>query len=603
LVDSEPVISLKLLTNAHFGAFILDGDGLIPTAVGIVGISMDRSVNCTLTDLKPREFASSDLVSSGSVNCTIDRLITTRTQSLVLGVSHGLDIDADTAAQPTQNLTINDSILDGSYQEATKFEHCTGVIYNRCTFNGQVTYGDPLTFDDAEATLNDCTLNGRLYIDRRSVNYALTLNNPIFTEAGGVIQIKDDTNSAVVINNPVYNGRNTIYGHNGTTWQSVSNYIETNPTYNNAPAIAGKTMFASHVDTGSSYYGNANAVPYTTPNTAKNNYEALIEDVNLDEANMHYAFLSDFGAQPLLGFSTPTPSAAGIYHLEGYPNKTEIAMSGFTADFVSGNYNEGSTVRKFTFDGTGIGIGGQCIRPTGTSVLDVDDITAKNFTATVAGMLFETRDTSVINATNITLGDCVGNGVQDGYMIKANAGSTLNLSRFKIKNCTESATLRACRWAAGTFGEIHSGLCKDNGRVFIIQDADVKLNNVIFENNTQDVYTATIILTNPITNCASEDEAKLDIATTEVNYSVVVGGYTGSGGTGIVTTAQTYIDAANDDYELAIDSSGISSGSGAWFNGKPNPQGFNGEPYSNFDTDIGYMQTTHGLFHPVNLRK
>ncbi|MBT8449513.1 MAG: hypothetical protein KJO69_07480, partial [Gammaproteobacteria bacterium] len=38
-----------------------------------------------------------------------------------------------------------------------------------------------------------------------------------------------------------------------------------------------------------------------------------------------------------------------------------------------------------------------------------------------------------------------------------------------------------------------------------------------------------------------------------------------------------------------------------WWTGA-NPQGLDGEPFSDIDTDIGANQSTYSPFHPVNLR-
>ena len=44
----------------------------------------------------------------------------------------------------------------------------------------------------------------------------------------------------------------------------------------------------------------------------------------------------------------------------------------------------------------------------------------------------------------------------------------------------------------------------------------------------------------------------------------------------------------------------IGNGDKWWADG-PHPIGFDGEPFSDFDTDIAGMQTKRGNFHPSNL--
>jgi len=51
---------------------------------------------------------------------------------------------------------------------------------------------------------------------------------------------------------------------------------------------------------------------------------------------------------------------------------------------------------------------------------------------------------------------------------------------------------------------------------------------------------------------------------------------------------------------IANDSLMIGKG-GAYWGTDPNPVDINGEPYSNFDTDLGPVQSFYGPFHPVNL--
>lgn len=74
------------------------------------------------------------------------------------------------------------------------------------------------------------------------------------------------------------------------------------------------------------------------------------------------------------------------------------------------------------------------------------------------------------------------------------------------------------------------------------------------------------------------------IATAQNNTEVVAG----------------HTDFENGDYSLAKDSVLLGTGKNWWGN-EPNPTGHDGEPFSNIDTDIGYIQSKHSPFHPVNL--
>ena len=53
------------------------------------------------------------------------------------------------------------------------------------------------------------------------------------------------------------------------------------------------------------------------------------------------------------------------------------------------------------------------------------------------------------------------------------------------------------------------------------------------------------------------------------------------------------------DYELSSTSPAATAGNKWWAD--ENPVGYNNEPFSDIDTDIGASQSQHGSFHPVNL--
>ena len=72
-------------------------------------------------------------------------------------------------------------------------------------------------------------------------------------------------------------------------------------------------------------------------------------------------------------------------------------------------------------------------------------------------------------------------------------------------------------------------------------------------------------------------------------------------GTFTLTVGENNIDGAyieQNGYPL-IDSDSVDTGT-KWWTG-PNPSGYNGEPFSDFDTDIGANQSTYSPFHPKNL--
>ena len=73
-----------------------------------------------------------------------------------------------------------------------------------------------------------------------------------------------------------------------------------------------------------------------------------------------------------------------------------------------------------------------------------------------------------------------------------------------------------------------------------------------------------------------------------------------AGATGITNTDPVTTDPQLDsNYNLSTTSACLAAGV-KWWTG-PNPSGYNGEPFSDFDTDIGANQSTHSPFHPVNL--
>lgn len=89
-----------------------------------------------------------------------------------------------------------------------------------------------------------------------------------------------------------------------------------------------------------------------------------------------------------------------------------------------------------------------------------------------------------------------------------------------------------------------------------------------------------------------------------IDYATLALWETGAGVAGSICENNTEIDPAfkdytNGDYSLLKRSELIADGV-KWWTGV-NPQGYDGEPFSTIDTDIGAIQSKYGRFHPENL--
>lgn len=156
-------------------------------------------------------------------------------------------------------------------------------------------------------------------------------------------------------------------------------------------------------------------------------------------------------------------------------------------------------------------------------------------------------------------------------------------------------------------------LCRQG---LMVQNAAHRHNNIVFANNTcidikecglvvkEGNYSDTIYFWNNIVS--NSQYGFYDLR----NNNVIYGGYNTLHNSSVATYYQNGANysTANDltsdplfDAMYGLDKASPSFGTGTkWWTG-PNRVGYDGEPFSDFDTDRGGIQSKNGKFHPVNL--
>jgi len=269
---------------------------------------------------------------------------------------------------------------------------------------------------------------------------------------------------------------------------------------------------------------------------------------------------------------------------------------------------------------------------------------------------FDIRDITAIDCSNLgTSIDYIGDGgvfYQDGvsavgkfrninaYGCKARSGVAIFSSNGANLEC-ENITADNCQADIGIIYSGYDGDAVINGALITnttpftptqsrhglgifarinpaaATDKTVEINNVTLLNNVNDAtYVdgieiindhATAVMTNVINNviCRNGGETGLEIRsngtgtiTTTMNNCNVEGGATSTSGT--INNNLTSVDPLLDANGVPTANSPMVGAGSRWWTGA-NPVGANGEPFSDFDTDIGAIQSTHGKFHPVNL--
>lgn len=213
-----------------------------------------------------------------------------------------------------------------------------------------------------------------------------------------------------------------------------------------------------------------------------------------------------------------------------------------------------------------------------------EQISATNCTAVEnGGGVYKGGDGSVtFRGMRIDKCHCVGRGggFYGMHADRNDAEDThIRLENFTITNCTtDDAAGGAGIYMTGDsavgdklYSTLLNGVCRNGG-----------VNDILLNEAVSDLHIATI------TNCNIENES-----TTGIDHSGL-------------NTAPT-IDAGNTEADPLLDADGVPAansiliGAGTKYWTGPNPVGADGEPFSDWDTDIGSIQSTHGLFHPKNL--
>lgn len=143
-----------------------------------------------------------------------------------------------------------------------------------------------------------------------------------------------------------------------------------------------------------------------------------------------------------------------------------------------------------------------------------------------------------------------------------------------------------------------------------ILDSDTSAGWSVDLRDTDTTYDHTAIVRNFVFNsgCTHElhtqENAAITLDVTLINCAIptaeIDDNIGGGGGMFTNTDPITSDPQPNADGSLPEGSALIGAGI-RWWNGSPNPVGADGEPFSDIDTDIGGIQSTWGLFHPVNL--
>ena len=182
-----------------------------------------------------------------------------------------------------------------------------------------------------------------------------------------------------------------------------------------------------------------------------------------------------------------------------------------------------------------------------------------------------------------------------------------------ISSTTEAVGAAGIKTWRGANCEIYGNICE--GGFAGISQSNTESTGNIYGNNTiknaANGYALTIaapastFTNNLISNVTNGIDADAGVTLPTESYNIfynISGNSIDNNGTPVSVDSTSTETSTNpvDSNNIPV-KGGDAQGTGSkWWTG-PNPAGFNGEPFSDFDTDISANQSTYGPFHPKNL--
>jgi hypothetical protein len=602
-------VSNMVYSNAvnatNVNTMTIDGNGEDNTG----GLHFRNSTGHSASYVTVKDVGGPQMGIYGVTNSTFDNLTLTSVTGLT-GVSHGFDIGEHSGAD-CETLTITNSSFENGEgtRDCMKIEDVVTSTMTNCTLTGRIQIDDGVAGND-DFTWDNCTFNGVVKLALTDGTNFPTIQNSTFTRDGGAIQVSAAAGGSLAVNDCTFYGRNKIIGHNGSTWITVpATVTESNNVHPGASEDGGKTVFSSYNTTGKLY----NTLPYITPETARNSLENMIEDASLDEANIHYALLSDRGEHTWATNAAPQGVKQTI---EGYPGVAVIDLTTSSSDTFSIAQAAADVIFKDLEIKNGSS-GQQGFRVT-LGTINCYNVTVHDFTSGASiGQVVEVR----VAAGNTGYARMVGcefyniSTTADGFIGSARrddatANTTLILEGCKIHDCTTTGGGMTRVYATNNpIFKLIGCECYNNVGGFAAGVHNQGSTNVTVENNTfsgnsltggtaVDINNVTVALT--VTNCIFPVSTNLaGTGAITMSYCLSSDGAGAHTDDNTITGVPTYTDSANDDYTLTAASLGVGVGT-RWWTG-PEPLGANGEPFSDMNTDIGANQSTNSPNHPVNI--
>jgi hypothetical protein len=559
------------------------------TQVG--GVFLGKSGGHLIEDVFIKE-TDGPKVSFASVTNTALNNITTRNTKGATGISHGIDIDhATDVLTDCDGITLNDCDLEDADRDSTKVENGVNIVYNRCVFRGRTLFGEAVA-SNVGVILNDCIHDGRVVVAARNAGPDIEFNRSIFTHDGGVLQVDSQAGAGIVLTDPQFYGRNTYYGWNGVTWVSPTSVSVVGALrHYNKPGNGGKTMFADPGNT----HADAGVIPYATPHTAHASLEAIVENANLDEANMNYALVA--GDYVWAAGAIQVQAGTGLT-VESYGGRSTIDLNGGSTDFInfgSGGRVIGGVLEGFHIKGGRGGFNGTGISLVGTGIgtetsLRLIGCEVSDMVSAAGGYgqaLYASGDGWVLDFGGLYCHDITGDSA--GGAIRCQNAGTITGQGPRLHDITSPGgamriTSSVTSWAMHGVEVVRcNGV---GGTAGLALEKPGALSQATFKDNVgADMASGANAVT--VNNSILPDYAQWTGTAKTANYNLIG---TGSPGGTNIAGVPIYEDAANDDYRLTDASPGRKAGNKWWVATGPRPLGSDGRPFPDRLIDIGSRQ-------------
>lgn len=441
------ILPTTATTPCNFSNFIFDGQ--VDNGVFANGTVVNKGGAHTFTGVESKDFYFSHIVLAGATGVVIDGWKMTQLPLGDTQQSHGIDTgDYTSDGTHCSGIVIKNSDLNNWIRVCTKAESSTSHSFQNNKFRSKVAVGDTVTGSVANADFSNCEFYSFLdYASAILAGTTVNIDYCMFDEYGGTIIVWTSSGTLNLLGND-FRGRNDWVGWTGATWASRANVVDLGGNRRrNKPKSGGKTVFVWQ----GNVHQDANYAPYATPNTARvtGSVETSVEDVNMDETNIHHAILDDIHL-----VTTNLAPQAVSQTVEGYGKVVKIrpaAGLGSDVAFVNGDSVTGTGL---TFKWKNLLLQGWARKSTGSG-FKIGPNSVQNNPNTHEFHNVNVEDASIAGAAG---GYGLWGTIQDGVIVKFFGGGGANLISeaggaglristrygiefhgFKLKNCQSLA--------------------------------------------------------------------------------------------------------------------------------------------------------------------